>query len=453
MRLWKTTIACAASALVLTLMAGCGGGGKGHGHGPCNTAGGCGNSGGGNGGPNATTISAQPQNQTALTGATATFTVTATGTDLQYQWLRNGTAITGANAASYTTPPVSHTDHAAQYSVVVAGKHGTVSSTAATLTLTLSPDQQIFEESILAANDSSYRIRWNLNYSGPQNPGINFAYSEHGNLTASPLTAGPQDVTPTVPFNITTTLPVVNPRPTRVLKDGAVLVVPAVQETRRYTYVGSHVRAESLAADGTTVAYSYILSDYSKVALSGAVASTPAEMAQWFNSFWSNAAILTAGAQYDAGAAYTKYTSTNEGDRYDAFDCTTATVTANISPCISNTTLQAAMTTGIPSNADARTYTLADGVLTTVGGVPVWVANAPRPVAATLTSTVTYRIYFELNGNVYTGALTRDGAVVGGTYYVANPGAPAVEDRLVFFPYQIRLNKAAHDSLKNALAL
>jgi hypothetical protein len=43
--------------------------------------------------------------------------------------------------------------------------------------------------------------------------------------------------------------------------------------------------------------------------------------------------------------------------------------------------------------------------------------------------------------------------VVGGTYYVANPGAPAVEDRLVFFPYQIRLNKAAHDSLKNALAL
>jgi hypothetical protein len=92
-------------------------------------------------------------------------------------------------------------------------------------------------------------------------------------------------------------------------------------------------------------------------------------------------------------------------------------------------------------------------VQTTVGGVPVWVANAPRPIAATLTSTVTYRIYFELNGNVYTGALTRDGAVVGGTYYVANPGAPAVEDRLVFFPYQIRLNKAAHDSLKNALAL
>jgi hypothetical protein len=451
MRLSKSTIACASSALVLALLAGCGGGGKGHG--PCNAAGGCGNNGGGNGGPNATTISAQPQNQSVLTGATATFTVTATGTDLQYQWLRNGAVIAGANAASYTTPPVTYLDNAAQYSVVVAGKHGTVASTAASLTLTLSADQQILEETLLATDDSSYRVRWNLNYSGPQNAGINFAYSEHSNVSASPLTAGPQVATPTLPFNMTATLPVIAARPTRVLKDGVVLVVPGVQEARRYTYVGSGIRTESLASDGTTVAYSYILSDFSKVALSGAVASTPAEMAQWFNSFWSNAAILTPGAQYLAGATYTKYTSTNEGDRYDAFDCTTATVTANITPCFSNTTLQAAMTTGIPSNADARTYYLADGVQTTVGGVPVWVANAPRPIAATLTSTVTYRIYFELNGNVYTGALTRDGAVVGGTYYVANPGAPAVEDRLVFFPYQIRLNKAAHDSLKNALAL
>ena len=453
MRLSKSTIACASSALVLALLAGCGGGGKGHGHGPCNASGGCGNNGGGNGGPNATTISAQPQNQSVLTGATATFTVTATGTDPQYQWLRNGAVIAGANAASYTTPPATYLDNAAQYSVVVAGKHGTVASNAASLTLTLSADQQILEETLLATDDSSYRVRWNLNYFGPQNVGVNFAYSEQSNVSASPLTAGPQVATPTLPFNMTATLPVVNARPTRVLKDGVVLVVPGIQEARRYTYVGSGIRTESLASDGSTVAYSFILSDFSKVALSGAVASTPAEMAQWFNSFWSNAAILTPGAQYLAGATYTKYTATNEGDRYDAFDCAAATVTANITPCISGTTLQAALTSGMPSTSDARTYYLTDGVLTTVGGVPVWVANAPRPIAATLTSTVTYRIYFELNGNVYTGALTRDGAVVGGTYYVANPTAPAIEDRLVFFPYQIRLNKAAHDSLKNALAL
>lgn len=453
MRLLSSTTAYACSALVLALIAGCGGGGKGHGNGPCNAAGGCGNSGGGNGGPNATTITAQPQNQTALTGASATFSVTATGSDLQYQWLRDGTAITGANSASYTTAPVSHLDNAAQYTVVVAGKHGTVTSNTATLTLTLSADQQVFEENMLATDDSSYRIRWNLNYSGPQNPGVNFAYSERSNLAASPLTAGPQVSTPTLPLNITSTLPVVNARPTRVLKNGAVLVVPGVQEARRVTYVGSSIRSESLTTDGSTAGFSYLLSGYSKVALSGAVSSTPAEAAQWFNSFFSNAAILTPGAQYLAGATYTKYTATNEGDRYDAFDCAAATFDANISACISGTTLQAALTSGMPSPSDGRTYYLADGVLTTVGGVPVWVANLPRPISATLSTTVTYRIYFQLNGNVYTGSLTRDGAVIGGSYFVSNPGAPAVEDRLTFFPYQIRLNKAGHDSLRSALAL
>ena len=452
MRLSKSTIACASSALVLALLAGCGGGGKGHGNGPCNAAGGCGNNGGGNGGPNATTISAQPQNQAVLTGDTATFSVTAGGVDLQYQWLRNGTAIAGANSASYTTPPATYLDNAAQYSVVVAGKHGTVSSNAASLTLTLSADQQAFEGN-LATQDSSYRIRWNLNYSGPQTAGVNFAYSEYTTLPASPLTAGPQVVTTTAPVNFTASLPVINARPTRVLKNGSVLVVPSVQESRRFSYVGSRIRVESFTTDGATIGFSYLLSDYSKVALSGAVSSTPAEMAQWFNSFWSNAAILIPGAQYLAGATYTKYTATQDGDRYDAADCAAATLDANVTPCRVGTTLEAALTAGIASPSDGRTYTLADGVTTTVDGVPVWVANAQRPISATLSSTVTYRIYFQLNGNVYTGTLTRDGAVVGGTYYVSNPSAPAVEDRLTFFPYQIRLNKAGHDSLKNALAL
>src|ERR1700722_7796125 len=49
----------------------------------------------------APTITAQPANQTVTAGQTATFTVAATGTaPLSYQWQKNGSAISGATAAS-----------------------------------------------------------------------------------------------------------------------------------------------------------------------------------------------------------------------------------------------------------------------------------------------------------------------------------------------------------------
>jgi hypothetical protein len=106
------------------------------------------------------------------------------------------------------------------------------------------------------------------------------------------------------------------------------------------------------------------------------------------------------------------------------------------------------------ASSDAVTYHLADGVTSTVGGIPVWVATAARPLSdSKLSSTVEYRIYFERSGNVYTGSLIKDGALLGGTYYVSTPGAASYADRLTFFDYQIRLNKAAHDSLKAAMAI
>src|SRR5437899_11614807 len=50
-------------------------------------------------------ITAQPVNQTVTAGQTATFSVTAAGTaPLAYQWQKNGADISGATAASYTTP-------------------------------------------------------------------------------------------------------------------------------------------------------------------------------------------------------------------------------------------------------------------------------------------------------------------------------------------------------------
>jgi beta-galactosidase len=84
----------------------------------------------------APTITTQPASVTTSVGNNATFTVAATGTaPLTYQWLENGAAIGGANAASYTTPTLAATDNGEQYSVTVSNPAGTVTSTIATLTV------------------------------------------------------------------------------------------------------------------------------------------------------------------------------------------------------------------------------------------------------------------------------------------------------------------------------
>ncbi|OWQ84380.1 hypothetical protein CDN99_24095 [Roseateles aquatilis] len=398
-------------------------------------------------------IATQPANASVLTGGTATFTVSATGTGLGYQWKKNGVAIPSATSEAYTTPAVSYVDHGALYTVEVSSTAGSVTSTAAQLTLALSANQQAFESTILAPAAGSHFLHWNLPYAGTPTSGTHYAYSDFAVIPASPLTNGPQLSAQSAPSNIASTLALLTPGPTRVLKNGAILVVPAPNVSNKVSYVGSDVRVDTIASDNVTVAYAEIRSNYETVALTGTLAATPDDVARFHNSFFSNPAILDTTRSYAAGAGYLKFTQTNSGDRYNAFDCTTATTGAAVTPCRTGTTLNNVLTTGISSTSDGVTYRLADGVVGTVGGVSVWVANNPRPRSATLSSTVQYRIYFQLNGNVYTGALIKDGTVLGGSYYVSNPNGATVNDRLTFLPFDIRLNKAAHDSLVAAMKI
>lgn len=83
-------------------------------------------------------ITTQPVSQSVTAPATATFSVTATGAT-SYQWKRNGVAISGAVAASYTTPATSVTGGTANngdsYTVDVTNASGTVTSSAASLSV------------------------------------------------------------------------------------------------------------------------------------------------------------------------------------------------------------------------------------------------------------------------------------------------------------------------------
>jgi len=83
------------------------------------------------------TITTQPTNKVVTAPATATFTVVASvapTATLTYQWKKNGTNISGATSASYTTPATAQGD-TGTFTVVVSSAGATsVTSTGATLT-------------------------------------------------------------------------------------------------------------------------------------------------------------------------------------------------------------------------------------------------------------------------------------------------------------------------------
>ena len=87
----------------------------------------------------APTLTGAPAPASVTEGATATFTVAATGSGLRYQWTRNGDAIPGASAASYTTPALTLADSGAVYGVVVFNGAGLVFGPSALLTVTPAP--------------------------------------------------------------------------------------------------------------------------------------------------------------------------------------------------------------------------------------------------------------------------------------------------------------------------
>jgi len=98
---------------------------------------GCGSGASGGGGSlQAVSILTQPASQTVPLGVTATFNVVASGAGtLHYQWMEHGQPISGATAASYTTPDVTAEDNGEMFSVVVSNDNSSVTSANAVLTV------------------------------------------------------------------------------------------------------------------------------------------------------------------------------------------------------------------------------------------------------------------------------------------------------------------------------
>ena len=117
-------------------------------------------------------ITSQPAAASAVVVGSASFSVTAGGAGLRYQWLRNGVAISGAAAASYTTPALALGDSGAVYSVMVYNGAGIVFSQSAVLTVT-APAPVPTSHTLAAGNQHTCALRtdgslacWGYNSSG-----------------------------------------------------------------------------------------------------------------------------------------------------------------------------------------------------------------------------------------------------------------------------------------------
>ncbi|GAB3898878.1 PQQ-dependent sugar dehydrogenase [Spirosoma agri] len=81
-------------------------------------------------------IAVQPTSKTASVGQSVTFNTVASGNPTpSYQWQRNGVAISGATASSYTVSSPALADNGAKFRVMVSNSAGSATSSEATLTV------------------------------------------------------------------------------------------------------------------------------------------------------------------------------------------------------------------------------------------------------------------------------------------------------------------------------
>ncbi len=141
-------------------------------------------------------ITTPPANQTVFSGSTAIFTVAATGpTSLNYQWqisTNSGASfadVTGANAASYTTPVVTSANSGTQYRVIVNGLCG---SAATSTVATLSVEVSNFAQTVAGDTPLAY---WRLNETNGATVAVDSVGGHNGSIGAgvSAGVSGPQN--------------------------------------------------------------------------------------------------------------------------------------------------------------------------------------------------------------------------------------------------------------------
>ncbi|WP_245964838.1 hypothetical protein [Trinickia dinghuensis] len=231
-------------------------------------------------------------------------------------------------------------------------------------------------------------------------------------------------------------VPTVSPQ--RYVVNGAI-VAGTIPATVQISYSGANVVETYLASDGQTPVETFQGTSYTSVPLAGAIANSPAELLtdtalSVITNTINGQSLYNKQSTWQPNAAYIKETRNYVGDTAFTGDCTApATTGTSVTPCNSTaSTLEGFF----PFAMDNKTYNLTDGQIVTLAGARAWVSNA-----ALSTATTEYRVFYQMNGHINSGALVRNGTPIA----ILPAGGTTPQN------FQIFLNGAAAQSIKAAV--
>lgn len=342
--------------------------------------------------PVAPSVTTQPASQTVSAGQTATFSVTATGTaTLTYQWKKNGTAISGANGASYTTPATVAGDSGSSFTVTVTNRVSNVTSNAATLTVNVPPSitTQPISQTVTAGQTATFTVAatgsGTLSYQWKKN-GTAITGATSASYTTPSTVAGDNGSS----FTVTVTDSVTN-----VTSNAAILTVNAppsiTTQPANQTVTAGQTATFSVVATGTaTLTYQWKKNGTAITGATGASYTTPATVAG------------------DSGSSFT-VTVTNSISNVTS---NAATLTVNVPPSITTQPVSQTVTAG--QTATFSVVATGSGTLsyqwkkngTSIGGATAASYTTPATVAGDNGSSITVTV----TGN--SGSITSNAATL-----------------------------------------
>ena len=325
---------------------------------------------------------------------------------------------TGAASADTYTGATAASDARAMLATVTATTSASSFQSTAVAEAQTINNQTIFESTALHGGE--WYVYDNIPYGGGiLVPGTNYVYGEVINSLSESPSDGAQ-LANTYFTTLDTALSTPGSGVTRILVGGQVLLRP-VTGLRSVSYVGDAIQVQYYDTTGQTVLNTSQFDNYQTGTLSGQMSLAP-EIVQASVPInqWVTYQNFSGSANWQNGSAYVTHQAHNVGNIYALSDCLnvaspTYTYGNSPTPCVSNTSLTAdifpiAQYSG-DINKPFEIDNASDGSFVTVQGLPMWIANNPRPLEEAGANSV-YRIYVQMNGNIYYGAMTADGATI-----------------------------------------